>query len=261
MNKSCICGIYYIKNTINDKYYVGQSRNIKRRWRREKLELNGDADAWNIHLQRAWKKYGQDNFEFSIIETCIPEQLDEREQFWIAFYNSYDDGYNQSLGGGGVSGWRHTDESRTKIANKIRQSITPERQLELSKNSREYWSDEESRERMREQRKQWWANPDNRARTLDAMKNADKVVLRGKDHPLYGTDKSGLNSTHHRSCVQIETGVFYYTLTEASKQTGASLSKVCAVCNGRRKTAGGYHWRYATKEEIADYLSKTEVAV
>ena len=60
--RDIICGIYYIKNLINNKYYIGQSVNIYERWTREKYHLNFTDKAWNIHLQRAWKKYGQDSF-------------------------------------------------------------------------------------------------------------------------------------------------------------------------------------------------------
>ena len=260
MKNKPLCGIYYIKNLVNNKYYIGQSRNIKRRWNREKFELNGEGDAWNVHLQRAWRKYGEDNFEFAVVEICSLEQLDERERFWVSFYNSYNNGYNQSLGGGGVSGWKHTEESRAKLSESQINGITEERRIQMGVISKEYWSCEENRERIRKNRKQWWSNPDNRAKTIEAMKSADRVILRGKDHPLYGVDKSGLNSIRHKSCIQIETGIFYYTLTDASKQTGANLGKICEVCNGKRKTTGGYHWRYATDEEIVDYLSKMEVA-
>lgn len=261
MSWNPICGIYYIKNKINNKYYVGQAKNIKRRWNREKQELRRDDNAWNIHLQRAWRKYGEDNFEFFIIETCMPEQLDEREQFWVSFYDSYNNGYNQSLGGGGVSGWKHTAESRAKISESNSKGMTEERRNQMSVISNEYWGHEENRERIREQKKQWWSNPENRAKRQEAMLNANIPHLSGKDHPMYGVDRSGLNSTHHKSCVQIETGDFYYTLTEASKCTGANKSKICEVCQGNRKTAGGYHWRYATEEEVANYLSTMEVAI
>ena len=54
----------------------------------------------NIHLQNAWNKYGEENFEFSIIEECHMDQLDQREIYWISKLNSYEDGYNLTSGGG-----------------------------------------------------------------------------------------------------------------------------------------------------------------
>ena len=69
----------------------------------------------NIHLQHAWNKYGEDNFEFSIIEECDIELLDEREIFWIDKLKSYYklNGYNITLGGGGFR--KLTDDEINRI--------------------------------------------------------------------------------------------------------------------------------------------------
>lgn len=94
------CGIYKITNIINDKCYIGQSKEIKKRWKRHVNELNKSIHT-NIHIQRAWDKYGQDNFTFEIIEECPEDKLNEREIYWIEFNNSndYNYGYNQDSGG------------------------------------------------------------------------------------------------------------------------------------------------------------------
>lgn len=261
MSDQLLCGIYYIKNLMNNKYYIGQSVDILRRWRREKYDLNCEESAWNVHLQRSWRQYGEENFEFQIVELCQPEQLDEREMHWITLYDSYNNGYNQSLGGGGVNGWKHTSESKAKISESNRKTITPERRKEASDRARDYWSDPLNREALQECKRQWWENPINRAKMVDAAKNSGRIYPSGEDHPMFGADRTGINSGHHRSCVQVETGNFYYTLTDASKATGLNLSKICSVCNGSRKTTGGYHWRYATEEEVEEYLREMEVAI
>lgn len=93
------CGIYKIENLITHHIYVGQSINIATRWRRHKDEAySGKKD---YPLYRDINKYGIDNFSFEIIEERSKEALDEREQFWIKYYNSYKDGYNQTVGGQG----------------------------------------------------------------------------------------------------------------------------------------------------------------
>lgn len=51
------CGIYYITNTINGKFYVGSSKNIKKRWARHIRDLNNN-NHHNIYLQRSCNKYG-----------------------------------------------------------------------------------------------------------------------------------------------------------------------------------------------------------
>lgn len=95
------CGIYEIKNTINNKRYIGQSINIEKRWQNHKRELKTQKH-YNSHLQNSWNKYGESAFVFSIIEKCPKELLDEREQYWININDSYNNGYNLDNGGSGV---------------------------------------------------------------------------------------------------------------------------------------------------------------
>lgn len=94
------CGIYKIVNNINGKIYIGQSVEIEKRWKRHINELNRLVHK-NKHLERAWIKYGQDNFSFEIIEVCKKEELDSKERYWIKYYssNDYNCGYNQDSGG------------------------------------------------------------------------------------------------------------------------------------------------------------------
>lgn len=98
--KNKICGIYQIKNLVNDKVYIGQSINIKGRWSEHKTHLKYNKHH-NIHLQKAWNKYGRENFKFSILEECNKEDLDFKEIFWINFYKSNisKNGYNLESGG------------------------------------------------------------------------------------------------------------------------------------------------------------------
>lgn len=92
-------GIYKIKNLLNGNVYIGQSVDIEKRWSTHKAELKNNYHH-NIHLQNAWNKYGEENFEFSIVEECNINQLDEREIYWISKFNSYGNGYNLTSGGG-----------------------------------------------------------------------------------------------------------------------------------------------------------------
>ena len=63
-----ICGIYGIKNTVNNKIYVGKSKNIGIRWKQHVYSLNCSSKDENRHLINAWHKYGQDCFECFVIE-------------------------------------------------------------------------------------------------------------------------------------------------------------------------------------------------
>lgn len=86
-------GIYQITNKINGKKYIGSSKDIYKRWYQHKYELNKNKHG-NKHLQNAWNKYGQDSFEFEIIEECEPEKRLYLEQFYIDKYKVCKDGYN-----------------------------------------------------------------------------------------------------------------------------------------------------------------------
>ena len=109
------CGIYMIQNKVNGKIYIGQAVDIEGdRWKTHRTCLKGRYHA-NKHLQRAWNKYGEESFEFSILLECEENQLNTYEQYCIFELMTYDSriGYNKTYGGG--SG-RHTEETRKKIS-------------------------------------------------------------------------------------------------------------------------------------------------
>ena len=94
------CGIYIIKNKINDLVYVGQSVNISVRWSAHKrASKNLSQPGNNTDIHKAMNKLGIDNFYCEILELCSFEQLSEKEKYWILYYNSYNKGYNMTPGG------------------------------------------------------------------------------------------------------------------------------------------------------------------
>ena len=97
-----VSGIYKITNKVNGKCYIGQSINIKKR-----LSQHKSQTYRNIHINKilyqAIKKYGIENFTFDIIEKCETNSLDDREKYWIEYYDSYNNGYNGTKGGKGIS--------------------------------------------------------------------------------------------------------------------------------------------------------------
>ena len=96
------CGIYKITNKINNKCYIGQSVCIERRWRWHKNNYkNKNEPSYDKHFYRSIRKYGLENFNFEILEKCNQDELNKKELYWIAYYNSYCNGYNETLGGDG----------------------------------------------------------------------------------------------------------------------------------------------------------------
>ena len=93
-------GIYKITNLITNMSYIGQSTNIQKRWKDEKHRaFIEDDNSYNYPLSKAFRKYGIENFTFEILEECSQEQLNEREKYWIKEFNTFYNGYNQTLGG------------------------------------------------------------------------------------------------------------------------------------------------------------------
>ena len=90
-------GIYCITNLINGKKYIGQSRNIEKRWKKHRRSINSKNNKTYLH--NAFCKYGLDNFSFEVLEECKVEDLNEKEIYWISFYDTYKNGYNLTLGG------------------------------------------------------------------------------------------------------------------------------------------------------------------
>ncbi len=96
--------IYKISNDINDKLYIGKTLyTIERRWTQHKQNAKNRKDLTHIPLYSAMSKYGIEHFSISEVEQVEDEKLlSEREQYWIKYYNTYNYGYNASIGGDGL---------------------------------------------------------------------------------------------------------------------------------------------------------------
>ena len=119
-----ISGIYKITNLINNKIYIGQSINIYQRWEAHKYtSLNKNSKEYNIYFHNALRKYGINNFFFEIVELCDKDKLDEREKYWIQYYDSCNRnvGYNESGGGCGYNSERYHIEQYDLDGNFIKE--------------------------------------------------------------------------------------------------------------------------------------------
>jgi group I intron endonuclease len=86
-------GIYRIKNTINGKVYIGQSKNLQTR-KNEHFRLLVNNQHFNRKLQSSFNKYGKGFFVFEVIEECELSELNEKEIKYIEEYDSLKNGYN-----------------------------------------------------------------------------------------------------------------------------------------------------------------------
>ena len=86
-------GIYKITNKCNGMSYIGQSNDIKRRWREHCNKMN----IKNTLLYQAMREYGKENFSFEVIEECALVELNDKEKYYINKYNTMSPkGYNMS---------------------------------------------------------------------------------------------------------------------------------------------------------------------
>ncbi len=87
--------IYQIRNIANNKIYIGSTNNVRKRWNNHRSKLNNGKHE-NQYLQLAWQKYGENSFEFTIIEEVNDNKRIEREIYYLNKKKSYERniGYN-----------------------------------------------------------------------------------------------------------------------------------------------------------------------
>lgn len=110
--------IYKFTCKVNGKSYIGQTTNLRFKERIRRHEI----DKIDTHFYRSRDLYGWDSFELSIIENNIsldiPNLLNEREIYWINYYQSFDNGYNSTRGGDGGNTYEKKTEEEMKIIRK-----------------------------------------------------------------------------------------------------------------------------------------------
>lgn len=255
--KDKICGIYMIRNKANGKVYIGQSVNINRRWSDHIKSLQANSH-YNEYLQRAWNKYGSDNFEFSIVENCLVDDLNRLEIYYIAdYYQSYnpDFGYNLTKGGDGVI---PTEAVRKKMSDSKKQLYQdPEYIKRMSEAQKGKKASDETKNKMSNSQKEKWKDQEFRKKMSDA--HSGKVISdetrqkigdanRGKKYP----ERSGGKNHMARAVFCIELNKKFDSIKDAERYTGAKSANIVKCCSGDRNYAGRHpitgeklHWVYA----------------
>ena len=231
------CGIYLITNNVNGKKYIGQSRNLIKRWGQHKTESRKDNPK--MIVDKAIKKYGIDNFSFEILFECPLNMLDDWETDMIRLYDSVRPrGYNCVDKCRGVSE-KEIEKSRKRmkennpmknpeIVDKVRNKLkgvhtnrVTEYQIEVTK------------KRMKEN------NP---------MKNPEVVKKVSMKMTGRKQDKERVirNSKYTNILQFSKDGKFikkWDLVSDITKELGVDHCCIYAVLNGKQKTAGGYIWR------------------
>jgi group I intron endonuclease len=266
----------YMHTTPSGKVYIGiTKRKPERRWN------NGNGYKQNKHFYSAIRKYHWENIKHEIVKNGLTkEQACAKEIELIAYYDSTnpDKGYNHGTGGEcGALGAHHSQEARKRKSELMKEEYKTGKRVPAMKGKH---LSEETRRKLREAEK--GANNHNYGKHLSTEhKQRLSEALKGANSPNYGKHLSAetrnkLSEAHKgkkpsAECIRksieankgkpaqnrkkvlcIETNKVYDSMEEASKKTKANRSKISDVCRGIRKTAGGYHWKYADMQKYME---------
>ena len=216
MAREKISGIYCIENLVNSKKYIGLSNDIYRRWSNHLCELEGNYHV-NIHLQNAWNKYGKEQFIFYILEKCDESKLNSREQFWIEYYDTFKYGYNRTIGGEGIQGFK----------------LSKERREEISKSLTGRQCSEKTKKLFREHMKIQFQDE------YFIMKFKENIESQKK--PIKCYNKEGFVKE-------------YPDIHSTGKELHIEPTNICKVLKGKQKTCGGYTFCYKDESITDDEL-------
>lgn len=156
--------IYGIYHKDTGRWYIGQT--IHTLDHRIKEHLNCAEHGVRLHLYNAIRKYGWNRFEVHVLEANIPEaELDRKEIFYIDKYDAYRHGFNNTVGGGGVRGYKHTEATRARIGQSVKAGSyrwnTPERAAKIKAAQKGRVLTQEHRQKLSKSRQGKYTGVDN----------------------------------------------------------------------------------------------------
>lgn len=273
--------IIYMYTFPNGKRYIGKTcKSLKERQGSSNFNHYKSCPV----LWRAIQKYGTENIQQDILfeDYMTDEYSDRLEMLCIALFktncNRYKNpeyGYNCDDGGGGVSGFRLSDEAKEKIKQaNIGHVVTEETKEKISKANKGKFSgdknpnygkhaSDELRKKLSESQKRLYTekgyiNPRKGKRLSDEQKQKLREINIGKKaseetkKKMSESRKNRQPPAHKFVCCE-ELDLVFFSMRVASDYTQISHSGIGKCCTGIQKTSGGYHWHYATEEEIKQH--------
>jgi group I intron endonuclease len=247
--------IYRILNKLTKKCYIGETKciDVSRRWNQHKqtIEINKGCPA----LRDAVKKYGIDNFEFSVLIICFDDERFKYEIEYIKKYNSVvPNGYNITNGGegGGFQGKTHTEEVKNIIKNKLKQKFidNPELKKQMSERNKIVMKNPEVREKI----KNGISNSEKYQKAIRAPRPSVKRKI-SEGLKKYHNENHSSNILKHREAMAKSVGVnicqydlnntlisTFISFNDASRQTGVPSSTI-KKCVKDNKTNRGFIWK------------------
>ena len=216
--------IYKIENKINGKIYIGQTRRALEE-RMKEHQKKSSIVYGNSYIDNAIQKYGIENFKIDVVEKCnTSDELNEREIFWIKFFNcKVPNGYNLTDGGEGCTGHIVTAETRKKLSEshkgKCGRICSEETKLKISSANKGHSVSEEARAMMSAAHKGKKLSEETKAKMSAAKKNKRPIICN-------------------------ETGKIFESIADAAKWAKISACTITTACKSKNRTASGYHWQY-----------------
>ena len=229
-------GIIYLRiNKINGKKYVGQVTTKRFKARQNKWNNLNLPYAGNV-INNARKKYGIESFGFEILKECEDEELNQWEMYYIKELNTkVPYGYNMTDGGGGMSGFTVSEETKQKISKGNKGKTAWIKGKHHS---------EETKQKIAEKMKGKKHSEEHKGKT---------AWIKGKHHSeetkqkISDTNKNGKLS---KPVLQIDKNTNeviaeYPSLSEVQRQLGIkSITHISDCCKGKLKSAYGFKWQY-----------------
>lgn len=239
--------IYITTNHVNGKKYIGQKSYSQSNW---KTYLGS-----GIYLNRAINKYGKENFSKEIIENCeTKEILDEREKYWIDYYNAVEsnDFYNIASGGEGGNTIAGYSEEQLKQYREYKSKLHKETVLRGEDAGTSKLTEKqviEIIERLKNNdfnldiANDYGVSP----RTIDDIRG-HRSWTHLTNNIIFDDISSRKRPRGTKPVVQYsEDGEYiatYSSARDAQKELGIGYKLISAVCNGSKRIAHGYIWRF-----------------
>lgn len=225
------CGIYMLINNFNGKQYIGQSKDIVRRF----WEHKSQSKTKNTDLYADIRRIGFDNFTLIILEECMPEELDEKEIFYISKFKPE---YNKAIGGKGCSGIKKTEaqkEVSRQAALKQWAGYNEEQRKHILKNlgnRKGHYVSEETKQRLREARIGTKWSEETRVKIAETKRIK-------KENGYVQT-----NAGHKKKIKCVNDGKIYESVKQAGEILAIDPSSISCVLHGKYKSTHGYSFVY-----------------
>ena len=245
--------IYITTNLINNKKYVGQHKS--KSFSPNKYIGSGD------YFLKALKKYGKKNFKCELLEWCnSKETLNEREKYWISYYNAVEDSnfYNLKEGGSGEINFTESSLKRIVENNKGKHFKTKEQREQHSLKMKGFKAmlgkhmSEETKIKQSQSKKGKKTKPltqehkDKISKANKGRKVSQEIIEKRRNkilgHYVSERCKHNVSKAISKPVLCIETNQVYPSISSTHLSSVSNAIKY-------NKTAGGYHWRYLTEEE------------